>query len=188
MSQEQYNLILTGPPGSGKGTQAVRLAEKLGVPKVSTGDMLREAVASGSELGLRVKGIMERGELVPDSVVIDLVKERLTRPDARRGFILDGFPRNGEQARILDAWLSGQGREASIVVALDVPDAELLRRILSRGEGRSDDTEETVSRRLAVYRSETAPLLDHYRDALIRVDGVGGIEDIQMAILDALGA
>jgi adenylate kinase len=184
----EYNVILTGPPGSGKGTQGALLAQKLGVPKVSTGDMLREAVISGSELGQRVKGIMERGELVPDSVVIELVKQRLGQGDARTGFILDGFPRTRDQARALDALLASLRREAPVVVALEAPDAELVQRILGRGEGRSDDTREVVERRLEVYRNETASVLDHYKDSLIRVHGVGSIEDIQTAILEALGA
>jgi adenylate kinase len=150
--------------------------------------MLREAVISGSELGRRVKGIMERGELVPDSVVIELVKQRLGQGDARDGFILDGFPRTCEQARALDTLLESLRRQPPVAVALEAPDAELVQRILGRGEGRSDDTEAVVQRRLQVYRSETASVLEHYRDALIRVHGVGSIEDIQTAILEALGA
>jgi adenylate kinase len=183
----EHNVILTGPPGSGKGTQAVRLAQKLGIPKVSTGDMLREAVVSGSPLGQKVKGITERGELVPDATVVELVKERLRKSDARRGFILDGFPRTREQARALDELIRSLGRETPVVVALEVPDDELVKRIRGRGEGRADDTEEVLLRRLEVYRSETAPVLQHYRDQLIRVHGVGSVDEIQTAILEALG-
>jgi adenylate kinase len=184
----EYNVILAGPPGSGKGTQAVRLSQKLGIPKVSTGDMLREAVASGTPLGQAAKGLMERGELVPDSMVIELVKERLSRSDARRGFVLDGFPRTRAQAGALDGLLASLRREPPVVVALEVPDPELVQRILGRGEGRPDDTEAVVQRRLEVYRRDTAPVLDHYRNSLIRVHGVGSIDDIQTAILEALGA
>jgi adenylate kinase len=185
----EYNVILTGPPGSGKGTQAARLAQKLGIPKVSTGDMLREAVVSGSPLGQRVKSIMERGNLVPDDLVIELVKERLGKGDVSRGFILDGFPRTLDQAVALDALLAGLRREPVIVVTLDVPDEEIFRRIRSRGEGRADDKDDSVvQRRLDVYRSDTAPILDHYREHLVRVHGVGSMEEIQTAILEALGA
>jgi len=183
----EWNLILTGPPGAGKGTQAVRLAERLGVPQISTGDMLREAVASGSELGKRVEGIMSRGELVSDAIVIELVEERLGRADCKTGFILDGFPRTVGQAEVLDQLLSNLGRKAITAVALDVPHEELVKRILARGEGRADDNEETVRKRLEVYEAETAPILDHYRNGLIRVHGVGGIDEVEGWIGEALG-
>jgi adenylate kinase len=184
----RHDLILTGPPGSGKGTQAARLATQLGIPKISTGDMLRDAAASGRPPGSEVKGIMARGELVPDSMVADLVRERLGRGDTEKGFILDGFPRTQEQAKTLDALLRGLGRAVSAVVVLEVPDEELVRRILTRGEGRADDEESVVRRRLAVYRAQTEPVLEHYDSALVRVHGVGLVEEIQTAILEALGA
>lgn len=181
----ERNLLIMGPPGAGKGTQAEFLVEEFGIPKISTGDMLREAVASGSELGERVQGIMTRGELVPDEVVIQLVEARLGRPDCVPGFVLDGFPRTAGQAGGLDDLLERLGRDPLRAVCLDVPDAELLRRILSRGQGRSDDTEEAVARRLELYRKETAPLLDHYAGVLSEIDGTGSIEEIRGRIRSA---
>jgi adenylate kinase len=149
--------------------------------------MLREAVASNSPVGRRAKEIMARGELVPDDVVIQIVRERLRRPDTRPGFILDGFPRTVEQARALDALLRELGLPAVRIVALEVPEAELTRRILSRGEGRADDNEETVRKRLEVYRSSTEPVIAHYGKAARRVDGLGSVEQIRDRIAGALG-
>ena len=182
----ELNLILTGPPGAGKGTQAARLVERCKIPQISTGDMLRAAVASGSELGQRVKGIMDAGELVPDQVVIELVRERLAQADAKTGFILDGFPRTREQAVALDEILKDLGREPLKLVCLEVPEQELVRRILSRGEGRADDNEETVRNRLEVYRRDTQPMLEHYAAAVIRLDGTGSMEEIEGRIAEAL--
>ena len=183
----ELNLILTGPPGAGKGTQAKRLIERCGIPWISTGDMLREAVASGSELGQRVAGIMDGGELVSDGLVIELVRERLARADCATGFVLDGFPRTADQAKALDAILEELGRERVRVACLDVPEPELVGRLLSRGEGRADDNEETVRRRLEVYRDETAPILDHYAAVLERIDGVGSLDQIAERLARALG-
>ncbi len=184
----QLNLILTGPPGSGKGTQAKRLVEKYGIPQISTGDILREAVKSGSEIGVRAKKIMDSGELVPDEVVIEIVRQRLARPDCKPGCVLDGFPRTKNQAVALDAILREQGREPARVIALVVADAELRRRILSRGEGRADDTEEAVAKRLDVYRRDTEPVLAHYATSVVRIDGVGSMDDITARITKAIGA
>jgi adenylate kinase len=184
---EAVNLILTGPPGAGKGTQAQFLVERLGIPQISTGDMLREAVASGSAIGRTAREIMERGELVPDAVVIEIVRERLARSDCRPGFILDGFPRTVEQARALDGLLRELRLPAVRVVALEVPEAELIRRILSRGEGRADDNEETVRKRLEVYRRSTEPVIAHYGSAARRIDGLGSIAEIRERIATALG-
>jgi adenylate kinase len=181
------NVILTGPPGAGKGTQAQRLVVRFGIPQISTGDMLREAVAAGTELGQRAKAIMDRGDLVPSELVIAMVEERLGRPDCAKGFILDGFPRTREQAEALDAQLERQGRERPRVLCIEVPEAELIRRILSRGEGRADDTEETVKNRLGVYKNETEPILDHYGpEATARVDGMGSMDEIEERLAAAL--
>ena len=129
----ELNLILTGPPGAGKGTQAQRLMKRCGIPQISTGDMLRAAIASGSEIGARVEDILAAGDLVPDEIVTALVRERLDQADARQGFILDGFPRTEAQAQVLDTLLAGAGRGALRVICLEVPEAELVRRVLSRG-------------------------------------------------------
>jgi len=184
----QLNLILTGPPGSGKGTQAKRLVEQFLIPQISTGDILREAVRSGSEIGKRAKAIMDRGDLVPDEVVIEIVRQRLTRPDCKRGCVLDGFPRTKAQAAALDALLAEQGREPARVIALVVADDELRRRILARGEGRADDNEESVKKRLEVYKRDTEPVLAHYGKAVAKIDGVGSMDDITARILAAVGA
>jgi adenylate kinase len=187
MSQ-QLALILTGPPGSGKGTQAKRLIERFKLPQISTGDILREAVKSGSEIGLRAKAIMDKGELVPDEVVIEIVRQRLTRPDCKPGFVLDGFPRTRGQALALDKILAEQGHAPARVIALTVADDELRRRILSRGEGRADDNEESVRKRLEVFRRDTAPVLEHYGAAVQKIDGIGTMDEITARILSALGA
>jgi adenylate kinase len=184
---EQFNLILMGPPGSGKGTQAKRLVERFGIPQISTGDILREAVASGSEIGKRAKAIMDRGDLVPDEVVIEIVRQRLTRPDCKKGFVLDGFPRTQPQAAALDKILVEQGREPARALALTVADDELRRRILSRDEGRADDNDEAVTKRLAVYKRDTEPVLTHYAKQVKRIDGIGTMDEITARIERALG-
>ena len=182
----QQNLLLLGPPGSGKGTQAELLTDRLGIPQIATGDILREAVGSGSEIGRRAKSIMELGELVPDEVVIQIVEERLGQDDCKGGFILDGFPRTRDQAHALDVLLEKSGREPLRAVSLKVDEAVLRERILKRGEGRVDDNEATIRKRLEVYDEQTAPVLEHYRSVLIEVDGMGSIEEIQLRILEAL--
>ncbi len=184
----ERNLILMGPPGAGKGTQARRIVERFGIPQISTGEILRDAVASGSPLGRKAGAIMERGELVPDDLMIGIVEERLARADCAPGFILDGFPRTTAQARALDAILARAGRERIVVVVLEVPDAELRRRILARGEGRADDTAEAAERRLEVYRKQTAPVLEHYADRLLRVHGVGAVGEIGDRLIQGLEA
>lgn len=185
-------LLLLGAPGAGKGTQAARLARRLDVPQISTGDMLREAVACGSELGRRVKDTMDRGELVSDAIVIEVARERLARPDAKRGFVLDGFPRTVAQAQALDAMLAELGSRLERCVALGVDEEAVVERLLGRAriEGRSDDNEATIRKRMRVYEEQTQPLLDYYRrrGLLAVVDGMGSIEEVEKAIGEALAA
>jgi len=175
-------LIFLGPPGSGKGTQAKLLAERLGVPAISTGDMLRDAVRRGTPVGRRAQAIMEAGELVPDDLVISLVRERIALPDARNGFLLDGFPRTIEQAKALERILEGNAASVDGVINLFVPEGTLVERLLGRAalEGRSDDRRETVAERLRVYREKTAPLVEYYRGLglLYDVDGSGSVEEV----------
>jgi len=183
-------LLLLGPPGAGKGTQAERLVKALGVPQISTGDMLRAAVRAGTPVGRQAQGYMERGELVPDDVVIGVAEERLRQPDARKGFILDGFPRTAAQAQALDRMLERLGVRLERCVALRVDEDTLVERLLQRAaiEGRSDDNEETIRKRMRVYRESTQPLVDHYRErgALVEVDGEGAIEAVSKRIAEAL--
>lgn len=181
-------VVLIGPPGAGKGTQAVRLAERLDVPHISTGDLFRANLEPGAEtpLGREAKRYMEAGELVPDSVTVAMVRERLGMDDAAKGFILDGFPRNLSQAEALEQLLAERGEGLDAVVEFQVPEEELVSRLL--GRGRADDTEEVIRRRLQVYRDETAPLLEHYRDRLVTIDAVGAVEEITDRVADALRA
>jgi adenylate kinase len=173
-------LLIVGPPGAGKGTQAAMLARALGIPHVSTGEMLRGHVARGTELGKRAKVIMDAGDLVPDEIVIAMVKERLGEGDAACGFLLDGFPRTAAQAEALDREVAD--RPLEMVLSLEVGEEEVVARLLKRAaiEGRSDDTEATVRNRLAVYRAQTEPLIAYYqrRGILRPIDGVGSIEEI----------
>lgn len=209
------NVVMLGPPGAGKGTQAERFARDHGIPRISTGDILREAVQSGSELGCTVKAVMDRGDLVSDELITGIVRERLARPDAVRGFVLDGFPRTVPQAEALDAIVDG--RDPLIVVEMRVPDEELVRRVRARrvckscganvsafgtdpahamkcercgGElvSRSDDTEEVVRERLRVYRRDTQPVIAYYggRETFRAVDGAAKPEDVRLAIEEAV--
>jgi adenylate kinase len=177
-------LVLVGPPGAGKGTQAVALSERLSIPHISTGDLFRAHVAQQTPLGQEAKRYLDSGELVPDTVTNEMVRERLAEPDAKAGFLLDGFPRNTKQAEVLQQMLAEQGYSLDAVIQLVVPEDVLVQRLLARG--RSDDTEEVIRRRQQVYQSETAPLLDFYRDILVTVDGVGEIDDISSRVLKAL--
>lgn len=211
-------VVLLGPPGVGKGTQGRRLAADRGWALISTGDMLRDAIAKRTALGLEARKLMDQGLLVPDPVMIGLVRERTLEPDAREGFVLDGFPRTVPQADALDATLRERGRPLDKVVALTAPDDELVRRLSARWEcpvcrrvynalsapardgrhcddhpatelhQRADDTAETVRRRLAVYREQTAPLVERYRaqGRLVEVDGTGPLKSVQGALVAAL--
>lgn len=187
-------LILLGPPGAGKGTQAQRLVEKHGILQLSTGDMLRAATAAGTPVGQRAKAIMDRGDLVPDDVMIEIIAERTDRPDTAKGFILDGFPRTVDQAKALDRLLDERGlgldRIIEIVVDHDILRERILGRARETGGSRADDTEATVSKRLAVYREQTAPVADYYqsRGALKQVDGMGTVAEVAARIDENLRA
>jgi adenylate kinase len=159
------NILLLGPQGSGKGTQAKRISAEYGIPHIATGDMLRVAIAAGTPLGQQVKPILERGELVPDELMIELIRERLEEPDAADGFVLDGFPRTMPQAEAFDAMLREIGRELTVVFALQVSDEICIERLLRRAreEQRPDDTPEAIRTRLELYHRETEPLIEHYR-------------------------
>ena len=181
-------LVLLGPPGSGKGTQAELLAAELGAPHVSTGKMLREAVAAGTELGQKVSGIMNTGALVDDETMAEVVRERLGRADARRGFILDGYPRTLGQAETLEQILAGAGDgDLGRVVLLEVPAEVLVER--ARGRGREDDEDGVVRERLRVYREKTEPLVGYYdqRGLLRSIDGDAPVEEVTRRILEAVG-
>ena len=184
-------LLLLGPPGAGKGTQAQLLVERLGVPQISTGDMLRAAVAAGSAVGKRAQKFMEAGQLVPDDVVIGVAEQRLAQPDATRGFILDGFPRTVAQADALDAMLPRLGVQLERCVSLRVDEDELVKRLQKRAqiEGRADDNEQTIRTRMQVYQESTAPLIAYYRarGVLSEVDGEGSVGEVSKRIEQALG-
>jgi adenylate kinase len=213
------NLILLGPPGAGKGTQAQRLQDELGLRQLSTGDMLRAAVKSGSELGKQAQGIMERGALVPDDLIISMIDQRIAEPDCRNGFILDGFPRTVAQAEALDRMLAQRGMKLDAVVEMQVDEQALTERITGRfscakcGAGyhdtfkqtkkpgvcdvcgsteftrRKDDNAETVTARMAAYRSQTAPLLPYYgaRGVLRKVDGMASMDEVYRQLKAVLG-
>ena len=183
-------LVLLGAPGSGKGTQATRLREHLQVPHISTGDLLRGAVAAGTPLGLKAKAVMEAGNLVSDDIVLGMLEERLGKDDARAGFVLDGYPRNLAQARALEELLARLKQPVDIAVQLDVDTALLVERIAGRAaqEGRADDTPESVRNRLNVYSEQTAPVVNFYRNAgkLACVQGVGSMDEVFTRIVEAI--
>lgn len=174
------NIILFGPPGAGKGTQAKLIESKIGLPQLSTGDIFRSNIKNQTELGLKVKAIMDAGQLVGDDVVVELVEDALKKPEYANGYVLDGFPRTVAQAEALDHILENKGQKVDAFIALQVEDSILVDRLLNRGEGRSDDTEEKIRIRLQVYQDETAPVLEHYRKkgASYLVNGVGTIDEI----------
>jgi adenylate kinase len=209
-------LILLGPPGAGKGTQAVRIAERFSVPHVATGDLLRFAVEWGTDIGLRAKSYMEAGELVPDEIVLELLRTRLSRDDARAGFVMDGFPRNPAQADALEANLKEIDHTLDAVISLEVPDELIIQRLSSRWScptcgraynrpadaggvcdrdgmrlfQRADDRPEVIRKRLEVFHAQTAPLIEYYetRGSLIHIDGVGTLDDVEERIAKAMEA
>ena len=182
--------LIVGPQGSGKGTQGVLVAEAFGIPQVATGDIFRENVKGGTELGKQVQEIIEAGHLVPDELTSELVRDRLQQPDAAGGFLLDGYPRNRGQVDDLDAFLASRGESLDAVIELVVPREESIARITQRAveQGRTDDTEEVIANRLAIYERETAPILDVYRDhgLVVAIDGVGTLDEVTARIFAAL--
>ncbi len=184
--------LLIGPPGAGKGTQAARLAESYGIPAISTGDIFRYNVKNETELGKLAKSFMDRGEYVPDSVTNDLVRDRLNMDDAAAGFLLDGYPRTADQVNELDSILDEHGKSLDAVILLTADTDEVVRRLLNRAieQGRADDTEEVIRRRLEVYEAETAPLTSVYagRGLVVMVDGLGAIDEVTDRIVEALNA
>ncbi len=184
-------IVLLGPPGAGKGTQAAAIVDALGIPHISTGDMLRAAVKAGTPVGLTAKAVMDSGELVGDEIVIGIAEERLSEDDAKRGFLLDGFPRTLAQAEALERLLTKLDCAVDVCLALSVDNEAVVQRLLKRAEieGRADDNEETIRERMRVYDAETAPLVEFYRgrDRLTVVSGMGTVEEVQERIREALG-
>jgi adenylate kinase len=178
-------LVLLGPPGAGKGTQAEKLAEKLGIPQISTGDLFRRNIGDGTKLGLEAKRYLDAGDLVPAELTNALVDDRLDQPDAANGFILDGYPRSVDQAKALHDMLGRRGTDLDAVLEFRVSEEVLLERLKARG--RADDTDEVIINRMKVYRDETAPLLDFYSDQLKTVDAVGAMDEVFARALQALG-
>lgn len=178
-------IVLLGPPGAGKGTQAVKLAEKLGVPHISTGDLFRHNIGQGTPLGVRAKEYLDLGELVPTSLTNELVDDRLNEADVTGGFILDGFPRTVDQAEALHDMLERRGLKLDAVLEFRVPEEELVGRLM--GRGRADDTEDVIRNRFRVYRDETAPLLDYYSHELKTVEAVGSLDEVFNRALQSLG-
>ncbi|MCP3935236.1 MAG: adenylate kinase [Actinomycetia bacterium] len=179
-----HRLIVMGKQGAGKGTQCLRLTERYNIPHISTGDMLRSAVAAGTELGQRAKSVMDAGDLVPDDLMMSIVDERLRESDASEGFVLDGFPRTSAQAEWLDGALAPGGID--LAISIDVPDEIVVARMLARG--REDDTEDAIRRRLDLYSEQTAPLLDHFAAAerLISIDGFGDEDTVEARLAEAI--
>jgi adenylate kinase len=185
-------LLLIGAPGAGKGTQAEKLSAAYKIPAISTGDIFRHNVKNETQLGKQAKAFMDRGEYVPDSLTNDLVRDRLSQTDAKDGFLLDGYPRTAEQVVELDSILEAQGNKLDVVVQLTADTDEVVRRLLNRAieQGRADDTEDVIRRRLEVYEEQTAPLTSVYagRGLLVTVDGLGEVDEVTGRILEALDA
>ena len=190
LATNSARFLIVGPQGSGKGTQGVLVASAFGVPAISTGDVFRENISGGTELGSRVQAIVEAGDLVPDELTCELVRDRLAQPDAAHGFLLDGFPRNRAQVADLEAFLAGRGEALDAVIELSVPRDESISRLRQRAidQGRTDDTEQVIANRLAIYERETAPILEEYRSKglVVQVDGVGSLDEVTERIFDAL--
>lgn len=184
------NIILFGPPGAGKGTQAELIINKYKLPHLSTGNIFRAAIKNQTPLGKKVTAILDAGELVPDQLTIDLVAEELKDEKYSKGAIFDGFPRTVVQAEELDLILAEKGEKVDAFISLEVPEEELVKRILSRGQGRSDDTEEGIKNRLKVYHDETAPVQAYYQshDQAFEVDGIGSVEEIHARITNVLAS
>jgi adenylate kinase len=184
------NILVLGPQGSGKGTQAKRIAAEYGLVHIATGDMLRAAIAEGTELGMRVQPIVESGRLVPDELMVELIRDRVGRPDAAEGFILDGFPRTMPQAEALDAMLREVERDLDVVFELQVPDEVCIDRLFKRAQeqGRTDDTPDVIARRLALYHEQTEPLAEHYRvtGTLVGIHGDRSVDEVFAEIQDVL--
>ena len=187
---QRVNLLVLGPQGSGKGTQAARLSEDHRIPHVSTGEMFRAAITARTDLGQRVEPILASGELVPDDLTVELIRERLTEPDAERGFVLDGFPRNLAQAEALDTMLAEIGRSLDAVLFFDISDDVAVERLRGRArdEGREDDTPEAIARRLAIYHEQTEPVVERYRATgkLVPLHAERSIERVATEIAEAL--
>ena len=178
-------VVLLGPPGAGKGTQAEKLAEKLGIPQISTGELFRQNIGDGTKLGLEAKRYLDAGDLVPSDLTNQLGDDRLDHADAANGFILDGYPRSVEQAKALHEMLERRGTDIDAVLELRVSEDELFQRLKARG--RADDTEDVIRNRMKVYRDETAPLLEYYSGQLRTVDAVGSLDEVFARALRALG-
>ena len=185
-------LLIVGPQGSGKGTQGIRIAESYGIPVVSTGDIFRANIKEGTPLGQQVTAILDKGDLVPDELTSEIVRDRLAQDDAANGFLLDGYPRNTAQVAHLDEFLGARGESLDAVILLDVPREESLERLKLRAaeQGRSDDTDEAIAHRLDIYEHETAPILEVYgpRGIVDRIDGVGSLDEITERVFAALTA
>ena len=185
-------LLITGPPGAGKGTQATALAERYGVPAISTGDIFRHNIRNQTPLGIKVKEIIDAGEYVPDDVTEEIVADRLTEPDCEPGFLLDGFPRTMHQVFFLDRYLASRGEQLDAVVSLHVEPEALVQRLLDRAlkEGRADDNADTIRRRMEVYAGQTAPLLFHYENKglLVDVEGTGTVDEVRQRMFDMVDA
>ena len=177
-----FNFILFGPPGSGKGTQSIKIAEKYNFAHISTGDIFRKNIREKTELGLKVQGIIEKGELVPDELLIEILENAMDQFENIKGFVFDGFPRTIQQAKDLDMMLAKRNNEVSLVLALKVNDDEILTRLLKRAEleGRKDDTKEVIENRISIYNNQTQPLIDFYtkKGKFTAVEGIGSIENI----------